>query len=90
MKDKNKRINELRDLGYGYKRIAKELSITPSAVRHACNKIEEESILKGFCKNCDKEMLSIKGKKKKLFCSDKCRWQWWNEQRKGSSHNESI
>ena len=64
MKDKNKRINELRDLGYGYKRIAKELSITPSAVRHACNKIEEESILKGFCKNCDKEMLSIKGKKK--------------------------
>jgi len=90
MNDKNKRINELRDLGYGYKKIAKELSITPSAVRHACSKLEEESLLKGHCKNCGIEMLSIRGKKKKTFCSDKCRWQWWNKQRKGSNSNESI
>jgi len=80
------KIKELRKKGYGYKRIAKELSMTPSAVRHACIRIEEEQLLGGYCKNCNKEMMSIKGKKKKVFCSDQCRWQWWNKKRAGKHH----
>jgi orotate phosphoribosyltransferase-like protein len=82
-------IKELRDKGYGYKKIANELDLKVDTVRYACLRMEEESLV-GFCKNCGLEMKSVKGKKKKIFCSDKCRWQWWNEQRKGSSHNESI
>lgn len=34
--------------------------------------------LSGTCLNCGIEIRSIKGKKKKRFCSDRCRWDWWN------------
>lgn len=30
------------------------------------------------CRNCDTPVLQIPGRKAKLFCSDKCRNQWWN------------
>jgi Mn-dependent DtxR family transcriptional regulator len=76
------KIYELRKLGYGYKKIAKELSLTPSAVRHVCNKMSEEELLNGRCENCGIKIKSIKGKKKKRFCSDQCRWDWWNNYNK--------
>lgn len=75
---KNK-INELKDLGYGYKKIAKEFAVTASAVRYACSKMSDEDLLEGKCEHCGLKIKSIKGKKKKRFCSDKCRWQWWNK-----------
>lgn len=34
--------------------------------------------LLGTCLKCGIEIKSIKGKKKKRFCSDRCRWDWWN------------
>ena len=34
--------------------------------------------LVGTCLKCGIEIRSIKGKKKKRFCSDRCRWDWWN------------
>jgi len=34
--------------------------------------------LNGTCLKCGVEIKSIKGKKKKRFCSDRCRWDWWN------------
>jgi hypothetical protein len=76
------KINELRQIGYGYKKIAKELSMTISAVRYACSKISDEDLLISNCQNCGLKIKSIKGKKKKRFCSDKCRWQWWNKHQK--------
>jgi endogenous inhibitor of DNA gyrase (YacG/DUF329 family) len=76
--EKNK-ITELRQQGYGYKRIAKELSTTISAVRYACSVICDEDSLTGNCRNCGQKIKSIKGKKKKKFCSDNCRWQWWSK-----------
>lgn len=69
---------ELRKKGYGYKRIAKELDMTVSAVRYAITKYEEDEVLSGVCKHCGQETMSIKGRKRKVFCSDKCRWAWWN------------
>jgi len=87
MNELNRRINELRQLGYGYKKIANELSITASAVRYACNKQNDDEQLIGRCKHCGLEMKSVKGKKKKVFCSDRCRWQWWNQQ-KAVNHHE--
>jgi predicted transcriptional regulator len=70
-------IKQMRNDGKGYKKIAKELSLTPSAVRYACHKMSEE-LLNGKCENCGIKIKSIKGKKKKRFCSDRCRWDWWN------------
>ena len=71
-------IKQLRNAGKGYKKIAKELSLTPSAVRYACHKMSDEELLHGKCENCGIKIKSIKGKKKKRFCSDRCRWDWWN------------
>ena len=72
------KINELREMGYGYKRIAKELSMTTSAVRYACIKTDDVEELTSNCLNCNLKIKSMKGKKAKKFCSDKCRWHWWN------------
>jgi len=41
------------------------------------NKNYEDELL-GTCLKCGIEIISIKGKKKKRFCSDRCRWDWWN------------
>ena len=76
------RIVELRQLGYGYKRIAKELSISISAVRYASSKSSDVDLLIGNCENCGLTIKSILGKKKKRFCSDQCRWLWWNKHQK--------
>ena len=73
-----KRVYELREQGLGYKAIAKELSLTPSAVRCVCVAKEKDDMLAGSCKNCGLRITSIKGRKKRVFCSDKCRMLWWN------------
>ncbi len=73
------KIIELRKEGFGYKKIAKELNMTVSAVRYAVTKIEDEEHLLGKCKNCGIEIKFIKGKKKKIFCSDNCRSKWWSK-----------
>ncbi len=82
MNDKKlkRKIIELRKEGYGYKKIANKLNMTVSAVRYVVTRIEDKDLI-GSCKNCGSETRSIKGKKKKTFCSDKCRWNWWNNKR---------
>ena len=77
------RIKQMNNEGIGYKRIAKELDITLSTVRYACSKLSDEDLLNSNCQNCGLQIKSTKGKKKKRFCSDKCRWMWWNKH-----HNE--
>jgi len=76
------KVDKLRQLGYGYKKIAKELSTTISAVRYACSIISDKDLINGNCQTCGLKMKSMKGKKKKIFCSDKCRWQWWSKHQK--------
>ena len=76
------RIRELRSEGYGYKRIAKALDLTLSVVRYAVNKMSDEDLLEGHCEKCGIKIKSIKGKKRKRFCSDRCRWDWWNKHQK--------
>lgn len=88
--DVKNKINELKEKGYGYKRIAKELSMTASAVRYTLAKISEEDLLVSTCKYCGIPMKSVKGKKKKVFCSDTCRWQWWNQKHREDKHHGKI
>lgn len=78
---------ELREEGYGYKKIANELQLTRDHVRNVCNK-KTKNPLEGLCKNCGMKIKSIEGRKKKKYCSDKCRYIWWNKQRKLKKLNE--
>jgi len=83
------KVNELRNEGYGYKRIASELSISVSAARYMCMKTTDEDLLVDNCKNCGLKIKSIKGKKKRMFCSDTCRYQWWNQKNREDKHHGS-
>lgn len=57
--------------------IAFILDISVAAVENYIKDLEEENEFQ-YCENCGKRMVSIKGKKKKRFCCDKCRNEWWN------------
>jgi endogenous inhibitor of DNA gyrase (YacG/DUF329 family) len=49
-----------------------------SEVRYMEQDKNYDDELVGTCLKCGIEIRSIKGKKKKRFCSDRCRWDWWN------------
>jgi hypothetical protein len=83
-KDLRDKIVELKKTGLGYKAIAKELFLTPSAVRHVCISKYNDPDKFGTCKNCGIRINHTPGKKKRQFCSDKCRMKWWN------SHQEEV
>ncbi len=78
MSDVKKQILELRKQGYGYKRIASELNVAISTIRYICLNGNKEEGKKGTCLNCGKAITSIPHKKEKKFCSDRCRWDYWN------------
>lgn len=59
-------VEELQIKGYGYKRIAKELSITVSSARYICSKHNESKLDQEVCKHCGSKIKSIKAKKKMI------------------------
>lgn len=77
LEEKNK-IYQLKKEGYGYKKIANELGLSVSSVQSFLKRNPMDIDLLGTCKRCGMTIQSIKGKKKKQFCSDRCRWDWWN------------
>ena len=83
-----KQILKLRSAGNGYGTIAKTLGISLNTVKSFCRRNhvdaaakEESAEVTGeitYCENCGREIQQIPGRKKKRFCSDTCRNQWWN------------
>lgn len=82
-------IEEMRKNGLGYGRIAQTLGISLNTVKSFCrrngingNTSSETAVaLTGettYCENCGREIQQIAKRKKKRFCSDKCRNAWWN------------
>ncbi len=76
-KIKNK-ITKLYSEGYGYKKIASTLNISVGSVRNVLSAKDEGET----CRYCRKRLVVTAGKKKKSFCSDSCRYSYWNERRK--------
>ena len=66
--------------------------------KNQMEQLNDEELLDGNCKQCGIEIRSIIGKKKKQFCSVRCRWDWWNnhiketklEVRSNSTSNEMF
>ena len=82
-KQEIKAINEMRLQGKSASEIAWKLGISVNTVR---SHIRRHPGLEGGkpCKNCGKQIMTLPGRKEKLFCSDKCRMAWWN------SHREQV
>ena len=76
--EEKSKIYQLKKEGYGYKKIANELGISVSSVQSFLKRNPVDIDLLGTCKRCGMTIHSIKGKKRKQFCCDRCRWDWWN------------
>ena len=76
--EEKSKIYQLKKEGYGYKKIANELGLSVSSVQSFLKRNPMDIDLLGTCKRCGMTIQSIKGKKRKQFCSDRCRWDWWN------------
>ena len=80
-KDQKIQILKLRATGYGYKRIAQKLGISPNTVKSFCRRhktgddseTELSPALSGettFCANCGKEIKQRAKVKPRRFCDD--------------------
>lgn len=88
--NQKKQIARMRANGTGYGKIAQEMGISLNTIKSYCrrnklngNAAEETpaAVLSGVetkCENCGKVIRQIAKQKKKRFCCDKCRNEWWN------------
>ena len=89
--EQKKKIRKMRLDGSGYKHIASTLLLPLSTVKGYCKRNglvgvgpvvsinNDISVQLGLvCKNCGKRLNHTEGKKKKTFCTDKCRKEYWN------------
>ena len=78
-------ISSLRRDGMSYAKIGEKLNLPRGQVRSFClsrtSKNEaavQEDGEHVLCKTCGKELEHTPGFRKKIFCSDGCRQDWWN------------
>lgn len=85
--EQRKQIATLRDEGNGYKKIAQVLGLSENTVKSFCKRKkmggvaadrQAENANKSRCQCCGVVITQTPGRKKKKFCSDKCRMKWWN------------
>ena len=82
-------IAKLRAAGQGYGSIARTLGLSQNTVKSFCrrNNIHESTGEPPIsftgetvrCENCGREIRQIAKRKKKRFCCDRCRTEWWNK-----------
>ena len=69
------RIMELKKAGNGYRKISIETGIPVSTIASFC---KGKSCEIEICPQCGAPVEQNPYRKKKRFCSDKCRTLWWN------------
>lgn len=88
MTDKQQQaIRDMRKQGLSLSLIATELGLSANTVKSFCHRENSETarapdeINLEHCKNCGAPLSHHPGSKKKTYCSDKCRYSWWNRNR---------
>ena len=78
MTDEQKRkIDDLRQQGFGYMKIGQMMGISDNTVRSYCRRSRLPSNVV-LCLQCGKPVKRHPGRKPRKFCSDACRTAWWN------------
>lgn len=72
--------------GQKYKEIADILLLSPNTVKSICRRSGIKPLSSGEtdsrrCRNCGATLRCNSGTKPKIFCSDHCRYAWWNKKR---------
>ena len=88
MTDKQKnQIAVYRGQGLGYTEISKKMDLSINSINTDCQRHRlggkrafefHVEITIQACEHCGKPVQQNPGRKKKRFCSDKCRNLWWN------------
>lgn len=73
------RIWELRQEGFGYKKIAKLLNLNEDTVKSYMRRTSKNEPPKLVCEECGKVLVQKPKTKPRRFCSDQCRFQWWSK-----------
>lgn len=97
-KEQREQIVDLRKKGYGYRLIGQMLGLSRDAVRYFCKangmagNAENVLISDGAnCPCCGGEILQNGGKgRRKKFCSEKCRREWWKKHPGAGNKSESA
>ena len=78
-KEQKSTILRLRAEGYKYVTIADTIGLSINTVKSYCRRQSATAQADGApcCKQCKKPLVSKKGGKPRLFCSDECRNNWW-------------
>ena len=74
-------ITSLRNQGLGYKRIAVQTGIPANTVKSFLKRtttVDEQLAVVFSCLQCGASLQQLTGRKMKKFCSDTCRYKWWN------------
>ena len=85
-------VRTLRSNGESYAAITRITHLSINSVKSFCQRnravndvhvgttmiSESHPIEPGKCEYCGRNVNQIEGRKKKRFCSDKCRNKWWN------------
>jgi hypothetical protein len=81
-------VYKLRLQGLGYKAISQEIQISTDAVKSYCKRHHLNDLAQlndqtnqnaGLCLQCHKPIFQKKCGRTKKFCSDACRYTWWNK-----------
>lgn len=80
-------ILALRQQGRSYQKIAEQLILSPNTVKSVCHRSGAETPAPEIstldtCKNCGATLPPGFRGRKRTFCSDKCRYAWWNRSRR--------
>lgn len=74
-----------RNDGLSYKEIAEKIGVTREYARTVCSRANRRKEIDGMipvtddvCKSCGKPLSRTDGKKKKQFCDDQCRNNYYN------------
>lgn len=78
-------IHEMRQMGCTYRHIATTLFLPEGTVKSYYLRTAKKGqpapfdlIEKNSCKQCDKEIVQVAKRKKRIFCCEACRKKWWN------------
>ena len=81
-KKEKETIQRLQSYGLGYVRISQITSISVDTVKSHCRAHPATSVtqidVENFCRNCGSPIDCSFPVRQRLFCSDKCRMEWWN------------
>lgn len=72
-----KQVIRLQEAGKGYRTIASELGLSINSVKSWCRRHPVEETPINGCKQCSAPLIQFPGKRKRIYCSDRCRYLWW-------------